>query len=51
MLLNARNAGIYVYNGEESGPAAWEPIVEEEVFRAVVRILTNPARRLNGENS
>ena len=51
VLLNARNAGIYVYNGEEVGPAAWEPIVEEEVFRAVVRILTNPARRLNGESS
>lgn len=51
VLLNARNAGIYVYNGEEVGPAAWEPIVSEEVFRAVVRILTNPSRRLNGENS
>jgi DNA invertase Pin-like site-specific DNA recombinase len=51
VLLNARNAGIYVYNGEEVGPAAWEPIVEEEVFRAVARILTNPARRLNGEAS
>lgn len=51
VLLNARNAGIYVYNGEEVGPAAWEPIVEEEVFRAVARILTNPARRLNGENA
>ncbi|MBF4769109.1 recombinase family protein [Nocardioides agariphilus] len=51
VLLNARNAGIYLYNGEEVGPAAWEPIVEEEVFRAVVRILSNPARRLNGENS
>jgi DNA invertase Pin-like site-specific DNA recombinase len=51
VLLNARNAGIYIYNGEEVGPAAWEPIVEEEVFRAVARILTNPARRLNGENA
>ncbi|WGY03665.1 recombinase family protein [Nocardioides sp. QY071] len=51
VLLNARNAGIYVYNGEEIGEAAWEPIVTEEVFRAVVRIVTNPARRLNGEAS
>lgn len=49
VLLNARNAGIYVYNGEETGPAAWDPIVGEEVFRAAVRILTNPARRLNGD--
>lgn len=51
VFLNARNAGIYVYNGEEVGPAGWEPIVDEDVFRAVVRILTNPARRLNGEAS
>lgn len=49
VLLNARNAGIYVYNGEETGPAAWDPIVDEDVFRAVVRILTNPARRLTGD--
>lgn len=48
-LLNARNAGIVVYKGEEVGPAAWEPIVTEDVFRAVVRILTNPARRLTGD--
>jgi hypothetical protein len=38
-----------VYKGEEVGPAAWEPIVSEAVFRAVVRILTNPARRLSGD--
>jgi site-specific DNA recombinase len=64
-LLHARNAGIYVQIERtkrkdrpgydevrtEVGPAAWEPIVSEEVFRAVVRILTNPARRLNGETS
>ena len=49
VLLNARNAGIYVYNGEEVGPAAWEGMVSEDVFRAVHRILTNPARRLTGE--
>lgn len=50
-LLKPRNAGIYEYNGEEVGLAAWDGIVEEEIFRAVVRILTNPARRLNGKNS
>ena len=44
VLLNARNAGIYVYNGEEVGPAAWEPIVSEDVYRAVVRILSDPSR-------
>lgn len=45
VLLNARNAGIYVYNGEEIGPAAWEPIVSEAVYRAVARILTDPSRK------
>jgi Resolvase, N terminal domain/Recombinase len=44
-LLNARNAGIYVYNGEEIGKAAWDPIVSEEVYRAVARILTDPSRK------
>lgn len=47
ILLNCRNAGIYAYNGEEIGPAAWEPIVSEEVFRAVVSILSAPERRTN----
>jgi len=45
VLLKARNAGIYVYNGEEVGPAAWDPIVPEPVFRAVHRILTDPSRK------
>ncbi|MEU0314981.1 recombinase family protein [Nocardioides sp. NPDC006273] len=30
----------------EVGEAAWEPIVDEEVFRAVVRILSDPSRRM-----
>lgn len=47
ILLNARNAGIYVYNGEEVGAASWKPIVSEDVFRAVVRVLTSPERRKN----
>lgn len=47
ILLNARNAGIYVYNDEEIGKAAWEPIVSEEVYRAVVKVLGAPERRTN----
>lgn len=47
ILVNPRNAGIYSYNGEEVGPASWEPIVPEDVFRAVVRILNSPDRRKN----
>jgi site-specific DNA recombinase len=48
VLLNARNAGIRVYDGEEIGPAAWTPIVPEDTWRAAVRLLTNPARRTGG---
>ncbi|SED25927.1 Site-specific DNA recombinase [Streptomyces sp. 2231.1] len=44
MLLRPRNAGIAVYRGEEVGRGQWEAIVEETKFRAVVAILTNPAR-------
>ncbi|MEH0520533.1 recombinase family protein [Streptomyces stelliscabiei] len=45
MLMRPRNAGIAVYKGEEVGPGAWEPIVEETKFRAVVAILTDPSRK------
>ncbi|MBM7519502.1 recombinase family protein [Nocardioides nitrophenolicus] len=57
-LLNPRNAGIYQYTERrrspsggyeevktEVGRAGWEPIVHEDVFRAVARILTDPSRR------
>lgn len=47
-LLNARNAGIRVYQGEEIGPAAWEAIVPEETWRAAVRLLGAPQRRTGG---
>lgn len=35
----------------EVGPAAWDPIVDEEVFRAVVRILKDPKRRMYPEGT
>lgn len=44
MLLRARNAGIAVYQGQEIGTGAWEPIVDEGRYRAVVAILSNPSR-------
>lgn len=49
ILLRPRNAGIMVYQGEEIGEAPWRPIVPVDVFRAVVRVLTDPARRTNAE--
>lgn len=48
VLLNARNAGIRVYEGEEVGPASWAAVVPEETFRAAERLLTDPARRTGG---
>lgn len=44
ILLRERNAGILVYDGQEVGDAPWEPIVSVDTFRAVVSLLTNPAR-------
>ena len=48
VLLNARNAGIRTYKGEEVGPAAWRPIVPETTYRAAVRLLSDPSRKSNG---
>ncbi|MEU9894276.1 recombinase family protein [Streptomyces phaeochromogenes] len=45
MLLRPRNAGIAVYRGEEVGTGQWAPLVDEPRYRAVVAILTDPARR------
>jgi len=50
MLSRARNAGIAVYRGKEIGPGKWQPIVSEETWRAVVRLLTDPARRTTPGN-
>ena len=47
VVLNARNAAIKVYDGEEVGPGAWEPAVAEETYGAVVRLLTDPRRTNN----
>lgn len=43
-LLNARNAGIRVYTGEELGKGSWPQIVDEDVYRGVAAILKDPAR-------
>lgn len=50
LLMNPRNAGIVSHNGNEVGPAAWEPIVTEETYRAAVHAMTkNPPRRGGGQ--
>jgi site-specific DNA recombinase len=45
LLLKARNAGLREHQGQVIGPANWPAIVPEDQWRAVVAILTDPARR------
>lgn len=47
LLLRPRNAGLRQHQGEVIGPANWPEIVPEEQWRAVVTLLTDPARRTN----
>lgn len=51
VLLNARNAGIRTYNGQEIKRGAWDAIVPEDIYRQAVRLLTSPARRTGGGGS
>jgi DNA invertase Pin-like site-specific DNA recombinase len=47
VLLRPRNAGLMQYRGEVVGQAGWPPLVDEDTWRAVVAVLTDPARRTN----
>lgn len=51
ILARPRNAGIAVYRGEETGQAAWPPIVSEDTFRAVKALLSDPARKATPGNA
>lgn len=45
ILLSPRAAGLSSWHGEIVGKALWPAMVEEDKWRAVGAILTNPARR------
>lgn len=45
VLMRPRNAGLSEHHGEIVGPALWEPIVPEDVWHAVVALLSDPERR------
>jgi site-specific DNA recombinase len=47
VLVRPRNAGLMVWRGQIVGRAEWEPVVPEQVWRSVVRLLEDPARRLS----
>lgn len=44
LLIKPRNAGLRQHQGQVIGPANWPAIVPEEHWRAVVAIVTDPAR-------
>src|SRR5690606_6164678 len=44
-LRNPRYAGLRVYQGQVIGEGTWEPLVSEDVWRAVDRVLADPSRR------
>lgn len=44
MLTGARLAAIIEHDGEEIGPAQWEPILDVETWRALRHVLRDPSR-------
>jgi site-specific DNA recombinase len=48
LLLNARNAGIRTYYGEETGPGCWPGIVDVGTYRRAVALLRDPDRSTSG---
>jgi len=45
VLLRPRNAGRMLHQGRDVGPAGWRAILDEDQWRAVVAVLTDPQRR------
>lgn len=45
LLMRPRNAGLMEHQGEVVGPASWPGIVPEDLWRAAVALLSDPARR------
>lgn len=51
ILLRERNAGLRVHRGQVVGKGAWEPILDDDTYRRVVAVLTDPARRTSPASS
>ncbi len=51
VLLRDRNIGQRVHRGQVVGDAAWEPVLDEDTYRRVVAVLTDPARRTSPASS
>lgn len=50
MLRRPRNAAIIVHRGAEGGRALWPAALKEELWRSVVAVLADPARRISPGN-
>jgi site-specific DNA recombinase len=48
LLVNPRYAGLRAHRGEVVGPAAWPSILDEDTYRAVVAVLSDPRRHKAG---
>lgn len=48
MMLRPRLAGWRVHNGDQVARGEWEPALDEDVWRQVVAVLTDPQRRSGG---
>lgn len=51
MLQRPRNASLIEHDGEIVGRAVWPAAVSEDLWRAAVSILANPARRTSPSNA
>lgn len=51
MLRRARNAGLREHRKAIIGPAGWPAVIEEQKWRALASMLTDPSRRTSPSNS
>lgn len=47
ILLRPRNAGLMEHRGQVTGKASWPSIVDEDTWRAIRALLTDPARKMS----
>ncbi|GAC1332374.1 MAG: recombinase family protein [Mycobacteriales bacterium] len=51
ILLRERNVAQRVHRGQVIGRGDWDPVLDEDTYRRVVAILTDPARRTSPPSS
>lgn len=51
ILLRERNTGLRVHQGQVIGRGNWEPVLDQDTYRRVVAVLTDPYRRTSPPSS